>query len=270
MHCSSLGFATDLGILELGGSTIERRDGYLCIRSPYTPTYYWGNFLLADSLSEAVNAAQWHERFAAEFPHARHFALGVNSPILSDAETHGFTQLGSQVSAMSVLTCATPALIEMDGVDGEAEQCRELMSDDDWNQALHLGVTTRDEGFSENSFRTFFANYLAMQRSIVNQNRGAWFGSFAGDKLVAQCGIVFCDGGLARYQMVATHPAHRRRGFASQTVATAGKFAAETYGAETLVIVADPKYHAISIYRDLGFVVTEQQVSIERRAEIDA
>jgi ribosomal protein S18 acetylase RimI-like enzyme len=70
--------------------------------------------------------------------------------------------------------------------------------------------------------------------------------------------------------MVSTHPDHRRRGFAAQTVAAAGKFAAETYRTKTLVIVADPKYHAISIYRDLGFVVTEQQVSIERRAETDA
>ncbi len=267
MRCSSLGFATDLAILELGGSTIERRDGYWSIRSPHAPTYYWGNFLLADSLNEAVNVAQWHQRFAAEFPHARHFALGVNNPILSDAETHGFTELGSEVSAMSVLTRPAPALVE---VDGEAEQCRALVSDDDWNQALSLGVATRDEDFSEDSFRTFFANYLAMQRVIVRQGNAAWWGSFEEGKLVSQCGIVSCGDGLARFQMVSTHPGHRRRGFASQTVAAAGKFAAETYRTETLVIVADPNDHAISIYRDLGFVVTEQQVSIERRAETDA
>jgi hypothetical protein len=32
----------------------------------------------------------------------------------------------------------------------------------------------------------------------------------------------------------------------------------------TLVIVADPEYHAIRIYRSLGFTETETQIELER------
>jgi hypothetical protein len=34
-------------------------------------------------------------------------------------------------------------------------------------------------------------------------------------------------------------------------------------GAQTLVMVADPGYHAIDLYRSLGFAVTETQLQAE-------
>ena len=266
MHCRSLGFATDLAILELGGSFIERRDGYWCVRSPHAPTYYWGNFLLADSLSSDTTVSTWQDRFTSEFQGAQHFALGIDNSTGAGGETQDFIELGYDVAAMTVLTCSADELLNATAQDSH---CRQLASGGDWDQALVLGVATRDEAFSEGPFRSFFADYLSMQRSIVHQGQGAWWGSFVNDTLVSQAGVVHCGDSLARFQMVATHPDFRRRGLASQTVATAGKFVAETFGVETLVIVADPNYHAISIYQDLGFIGTEQQLSIERRAETD-
>src|SRR5262249_11306717 len=41
----SLVLATDLDVLA-PDSVVERRDGYLLVRSPSNPTFYWGNFLL--------------------------------------------------------------------------------------------------------------------------------------------------------------------------------------------------------------------------------
>ena len=69
-----------------------------------------------------------------------------------------------------------------------------------------------------------------------------------------------CDtgGGLARYQDVETDPAARRRGLAGTLVWRAGRYAAEAFGAGTLVIVADPAEGAIRVYRACGFAVADE------------
>ena len=46
MDIRSLGFRTDLRLLEMTGSVIEDRGTHLVVRTPANPTYFWGNFLL--------------------------------------------------------------------------------------------------------------------------------------------------------------------------------------------------------------------------------
>ena len=64
--------------------------------------------------------------------------------------------------------------------------------------------------------------------------------------------------------MVETHPDSRGRGLASALLHRAGGAALEA-GAETLVIVADPEYHAIGLYRSAGFDDRETKVELTRR-----
>lgn len=80
------------------------------------------------------------------------------------------------------------------------------------------------------------------------------------------CGLgIFSDGsGVARYQSVETHPAHRRRGLARRLVHEASVYATTELAATTLVIVADPGYHAIDLYRSLGFRDQEKQLQLAR------
>jgi ribosomal protein S18 acetylase RimI-like enzyme len=80
----------------------------------------------------------------------------------------------------------------------------------------------------------------------------------------ADLGIVRAGAGLARYRSVETHPDFRRRGLARAMVATAGAYALEHLGVRTLVIVADPGYHAIELYRSVGFSDVERQVQLSR------
>ena len=78
-----------------------------------------------------------------------------------------------------------------------------------------------------------------------------------------------CDagGGLARYQDVETDPGARRRGLAGTLVWQAGVYAAEAFGARTLVIVADPAEEAIRVYRACGFADAQGQFSFQRAVE---
>jgi GNAT superfamily N-acetyltransferase len=101
-------------------------------------------------------------------------------------------------------------------------------------------------------------------RRVCEQGHGAWFGAFYEEEMRAGLGIFSVGSGVARFQAVDTHPAHRRQGLASHLILTAGVYALSELGAETLVISADPDYHAIDIYRSLGFVERERQVQLER------
>ena len=79
-----------------------------------------------------------------------------------------------------------------------------------------------------------------------------------------------CEGltdstGLARFQSVQTHPDARGRGLAGTLVHHVSRYGFGPLGAHTLVMVADPTYLAIRVYRSVGFEVAETQLQVERR-----
>ena len=107
---------------------------------------------------------------------------------------------------------------------------------------------------------------MADQRGLAEAGRGSWFGAFQHDRLAAQLGL-FSDGGpIVRYQNVETHPSARRRGLAGTLVYRAGRYGLDTLGARALVMVADPGYSAIRIYRSVGFTDRETQVQLQRES----
>ena len=99
---------------------------------------------------------------------------------------------------------------------------------------------------------------------MTEAGTATWFGAFEGDRLVSSLGLVH-DDELARYQSVGTLPAFRGRGLASALVERAGRHALDDLGVRRLVMVADPEYLAIRIYRALGFDDSETQVQLTRR-----
>jgi ribosomal protein S18 acetylase RimI-like enzyme len=70
--------------------------------------------------------------------------------------------------------------------------------------------------------------------------------------------------GLGRYQSVETHPDYRRRGLSAGVLHLAAEVGRTELGVERLVIVADPSYVAIDLYRALGFLDAERQVQWQR------
>jgi predicted GNAT family acetyltransferase len=82
-------------------------------------------------------------------------------------------------------------------------------------------------------------------------------------------GLFRASEGLARFQSVETHPDARRRGLAGTLVHHVSDFGLTEIGAHTLVMVADPTYAAIRLYRALGFTDSESVLQAER-APLDA
>jgi predicted GNAT family acetyltransferase len=98
---------------------------------------------------------------------------------------------------------------------------------------------------------------------IVAAGHGAWFGAFIEGRLVAQMGLIAGGRGVARFQSVETDPDFRRRGLAGSLVHYVSQYGFHELGARTLVMVADPDYFAIDLYRSVGFAATETQLQIE-------
>jgi ribosomal protein S18 acetylase RimI-like enzyme len=247
----SLGYRTDLAILAYEGSQITDRGDHLVIRTPRNPDYWWGNFLLLRDLKPG-SGGDWTARFAAEFPDARHLALGLDETDASAADPAALAGLTMDRNAVMTATSVhAPPHPNTEAV------VRTLEGDADWRQSLQL--TTAVYPGEPGGDTRFATAQLAAKRALTEAGHGAWFGAFLDDTLVAQLGLVTATPGLARYQSVETHPAARRRGLAGTLVSHAGATALAA-GASTLVMVADPDDSAIRVYRSLGFTVTESQL----------
>lgn len=256
MEVRSLGYRTDLAILALEGSQVTDRGDHLVIRTPRNPGYWWGNFLLLPGLKPGSGDG-WEARFAAEFPGARHMALGVDEPDARAVDPGQLPGLAMERNAVMTATSVhAPPHPNTEAV------VRTLEGDADWRQSFELATATwADEPGGDAAFVTA---QQAAKRALTRAGHGAWFGAFLDGTLVAQLGLVTVGSGLARYQSVETHPAARRRGLAGTLVWQAGA-AALTSGTRTLVMVAEPAEAAIRVYHSVGFTVTESQHSFIRR-----
>ena len=256
MEIASLGFRTDLMVLGLGGSEIEHHERHVVVRTLANPTYFWGNFVLFATPVAPGDIAAHLELFAGEFPDAAHVAWGIDTVDGTAGAEKELVEAGFNVGRDTVLTAG---VLRAPGRPAEAE-LRLVESDADWRQTHALHTACADPA-DEHVTEEFLAGQVAAFRELCDRGHATWFGAFEDGMLVSSLGIVSDGSGLARFQAVETHPDARRRGLASTLVHHAGRSALDR-GATRLVIVADPGYHAIGIYRSLGLVESETQVQL--------
>jgi len=257
----SLGYRTELMILPLKGTTVERKDGYRVLRTPHNPTFWWGNGILVDELPAPGELARWMETFHAEHPTAAHVAIGLDtvdgvSPDADELAEHGLRVTRDTVmQARSVVPPPHP---------NRTATYRTFEGDEDWAQQVELDLLTwPDDGTP--THREFVVTRVADYRRIAESGAGDWYGAFVDGRLQSSLGL-FTDGsGVARFQNVATLPDARGQGLAGTLVEHVSRRAFEELGVETLVMVADPEYVAIRVYRALGFDGDETQLGLERR-----
>jgi len=259
MDLRSLAWRTDLALLRLGGSEVVDRGTHLVVRTPENPTFYWGNHLLLPHAPAAGEVEAWMHEFRRELPEARHRTFGVDGAGGSADDLAPFVALGFDVEASTVMTASARSVHEPARPNREATY-RPLRGDDDWGQQLALSLTGEDE----KAHREFAVRRVRAHRAVTEAGHGQWFGAFLGDRLVSSMGLIDAGPGLARFQEVKTDPAARSRGLAGTLVHHVSRFGFDELGATTLVMVADPGYLAIRIYRSVGFEDTETQLTAAR------
>jgi ribosomal protein S18 acetylase RimI-like enzyme len=260
MDIASLAFRTDLAMLEHSGSTVEDRDTFLVVRTPDNPTYWWGNFLLlAEAPRDAEDAQRWLATFESEFPGARHRTFGVDGSSGSAADLAPFAEVGLDVDWSSVMTATS---VHEPPRPTTTATYRPLKTDEDWAQQVELDMAGEEPGTHSLEFVTARAE---AERRLVDAGYGAWWGAYEDGRLLASMGLFTASPGLARFQNVKTHPDARGRGLAGTLVHRVSRYGFDELGAHTLVMVADPEYLAIRIYRSVGFADTEHQLQAERK-----
>ena len=262
MRITSLGFRTDIMLLTLQGSEVEDRGDHLVVRTPGNPEFWWGNFVLFRDIPGRGDVQRWETTFAHELPEASHRTFGVDGARGEVADCGEFAAAGYTVDVSAVMTASSvrePPHPHRDAT------CRALdlsdRGDRDAAIALQLANAPDQEPVGH---REFLARKMAAMGALQEAGCGSWFGAFVDGRMLSGMGL-FSDGsGVARFQSVDTHPGARGRGLAGTLVHHVSSYGLTELGASTLVMVADPGYHAIDIYRSVGFATTETQLQLER------
>ncbi len=249
MEIKSLGYRTDLLLLELSGSVFHDAGEYVVVRTPANPGFWWGNYLLYRTPFGPGDTQARLDTFRQEFPAAKHVAIGIDSVDGDIGAEDEVTAAGFEVGRDVVMTATEVVPPQR---PNDESTYRFLSTDDDWEQQLQLSLATASMEVDE-EYVEFARRREAAKRSLVEAGHGKWFGAFDGDRLQSSLGLMFDGKGLARFQTVQTHPDDRNKGLASTLVHRASTYGLTEGRARTLVMVADPEYLAIRIYRALGF-----------------
>lgn len=262
----SLVWATDIDVLP-PDRVVERKPGFLVIRSPGNPAHHWGNLLLFDREPREGDARRWevlfHDAFGDE-PLVRHRTFGWDlidgTPGAANEE---FSSRGYDIEESIGLVAHASQLARhpRENRDVAVQALDPAIGADEtlWNAVVELQMAGREDGYDEEEYRLFTCARLADRRASFRAGRGAWYAAIEPDTgtVVASCGVVVTEG-RGRFQLVDTASTHRRRGICSRLVVEAAGQARDHFGAERFVIVADADYHAVGLYESLGFDRTER------------
>ncbi|MFI5707379.1 GNAT family N-acetyltransferase [Kribbella sp. NPDC051620] len=257
---SNLGYRTDLMLLELSGSELTDQGDYVVVRTPANPGFWWGNYLLFRTPFGPGDLVKRQEIFKSEFPDAEHLALGLDT---TDGTVGSVEEISAAGLKLDPSTVMSAKAVRPPARPNTTSQYRTLSSDDDWEQQVTLSLTAATMEIDDD-YLVFNRRRVEAERALWEAGHGQWFGAFDGDRLQASLGLATDGSGVARFQNVQTHPDDRGQGLASTLVHQASRHGFDEVGAHTLVMVADPEYLAIRIYRSLGFSDNEVQVAVFR------
>ncbi|WP_158253620.1 GNAT family N-acetyltransferase [Chromobacterium alticapitis] len=245
----------------LEGGVLSRLDGCWRVLTPGLPDYYCGNALLLDQAPAAQARAGWERCFDAAFADAagiRHRTL-----LWPLAENGGAARYGEWTAAgyryeESVVLLLNEA--ELRPVPASAWLAiRPLAGEGDWRQWRQLMADTRAPGHEEADYRAYLQGRERRFLALEAAGQGHVWGVFDGHALLCGAGL-FLLPGMARFQHVATAPHVRRLGLASQLLSHLAQWGLQR--TSRLVIVADAHYHALDLYRKLGFVEAGREASL--------
>lgn len=205
MLVRSIALRTALDIHRAYG-LVEDRGGYIVVRTPDLPDYWYGNCLAMPGPPRDGDLSPWLELFERELPGARHRVFLVDGVDGSLGEAGPFVGRGFEASARDVLTADSPR--EPERLETELEY-RPFSDDGDWEEGVEtsLAVNADSPGYD----RDYVGRLFAATRRAVEGGAGEWWGAWDGRRCAAQMGL-FGDGLTARFKDVETRPEYRRRG----------------------------------------------------------
>ena len=267
----SPGWSTHLMFAEFDGLVQDHAD-HIVVRSPRSPGYYWGNFLLYDRLPTDADFEPWMQRFDEAIvqpePNTGHVAFGMQAQASAFKVPAAFAQAGFEAFEVSTLTLQPAALKVPSRLPASVFELRPLHLPSEADAVVELSAACNDEGYEPEGYRAFRAEQMQRYADMAAAGMGHWWGAVLDGRVVASLGL-FGQRRVGRFQHVETHPDFRRLGLCRALVFAACQHGFGTMGWDTLVMGADPDDVAIGIYRQLGFAFHDTLWMLERRAPED-
>ena len=245
----NLGLATDLLIhAEIG--VVESVDGYVVVRTPESPEYFFGNMLVLQRRPEKRDLNRLERDFAQLIgvpPLITHRTFVWAESDEGAVDLDAFVEQGYDGTINRVLT-AQPDQIRPVATNGKIE-VRAFCSQEDWNDWASMQLADMTDP-SDIVSQRYLAYQQKAHRALVTRGLGDWWGAFIDGEQVGSLGLFFL-GDVGRFQSVVTAEHHRNKGVCRTLVKEVIQLMASR--ADRLVMVADESYHAGKIYEALGF-----------------
>lgn len=244
-------------------STLEHQSEFSVLRTPASPSYYFGNALALHGRLESRDKTDWEAEFSAAFPDQRltHHRTFIWTPTFSAPEAEcrqTFENAGYKLNETHVLILPPGQAVTHMEVERGIE-IRPLSDSNHWHQWLEMELAGRESGHAEEDYRAYLKTRERNYRALEMAGHGQFFGAFAGELLVGAAGI-FHYQRLARFQYVRVIDDWQGRGIAKALLAHLSNWVQPH--ADTQIILADAHYHATTLYQNLGFRVTEHESSL--------
>ncbi len=240
-------------------SEIVERESYIAIKTPTNPGFHWGNYLIFKKAPVADEISSWKILFAKEFPYydeIKHYVFAWDE--LKAPDDPGY--LAHNMILEKSVGLQTDSLIRPKHYNNEV-LIRPLTSPKDWEDADQLQTMTRLETYGFDEYLDFKKAQSLSYQKLIKLGNGMRVGAFKGNQMVAELGI-YSEGKLGRYQNVVTHPDFRCQGICATLVYEAGQAILNEGKVKTLVMVADPDYHAARVYESVGFKPVEESYNL--------
>jgi ribosomal protein S18 acetylase RimI-like enzyme len=258
---------TNVGVL-YDDADVAQHDGFIAVTNRGNPLHFSGNMLVFPNPPQEGDLgrwlALWNDTFGDRFDH-RTFEWDRTDG--DEGAAQEFVDVGFELHRTMTLVAAPEDVVlrdhdtshvEIVEVDlaAQADDVIDLAVAADAEMAAREGVERH---------REFQRRQVARRERAIAAGNGVSVGARAKDgQLVASLGVLRVNGGLGRYQQVDTHPDWRRQGICSRLLHEAARLARQRLDVGTLVIAADREYHALDLYRKVGFQDRELTTGLMR------
>jgi GNAT superfamily N-acetyltransferase len=266
--------ATELWLPEFD-SEVLAHDGFIAVRTPSNPTFYWGNCLyLADNPADA-DLALWLARFDAAVKSGsdyaaaiQHVAIGTNALPGTLADLPSWRAARFEAHTTSSLCLSQPQALKPSTRLPTLARFAPLDLVLDLPALLDVECSEID-GYEPEGYRQFRHRQHLRHQAMQTAGLAQWFGMWCGDELAAVCGLLR-RADQVRFQNVVTKPEHRRKGLCTALISHTCQWAFSNWQTQQLWMMADPHDVAIGIYESLGFARQRDFWSLQRRAPQDS
>lgn len=244
----------------------------IAMRCPEEPDFIDGNVLTYPHAPREGDRAAWEARFDAAFadvPGVTRRAFFWDDPQGREGAAAGFEAAGYDVER-STVRIAEPGDLRAPASRPEGFSLAPAVGDAGWAEIARLQAS---DTYGRDGYAARLARLEARARflrGVADGAReglhGAWFIARLGGVPVGTVGLFVRDG-LARYAFVHVVAKARRRGVASAMVHDVARVGFGTWGAHTIVLMADEGSRADGLYARLGFRLVQRDVGLIERQD---